>query len=357
MKQQPSFAHLLLSWFKKEARDLPWRHTKNPYFIWVSEMMLQQTTVATVIDFYKRWIKKYPSLKALALANEQEVLKMWQGLGYYNRAKNFHRAAKQVVEELAGNIPSCQRDLQQLPGLGPYASSAIASIAFNEKVVLIDANVRRVMMRLLSINKKISLKDDSAILKQLQIWINDCQEFGQFNEAMMELGALICRSKQPLCFQCPVHSYCKALKKGIQERIPRKETKKILAISAVVGIIKHKNKLLIQKRAEKGLWAGFWEFPGGKIKSTDGTKEEALKREVQEETGLSIDIKQKIGTATHFYTHYRVSLTAFECSCCDKNFVLKKNALWIPLKDLKKYPMPSGNVKIINQYLLKSSYK
>lgn len=356
MKHQHTFSHLLLSWFKKSARDLPWRHTKNPYFIWVSEMMLQQTTVSTVIDFYKRWIKKYPSIKAFALANEQEVLKMWQGLGYYNRVKNFHRSAKKVMEELGGVIPSCQKDLQKLPGLGPYASAAIASIAFNEKVVLIDANVRRVMMRVLFINKGISIKQEALILKQLQHWINDTQEFGRFNEAMMELGALICRSKQPLCFQCPVCSYCKAFQKGVQEQIPKRKIKKITNVLAVIGIIKHKNKVLIQKRGNKGLWAGFWEFPGGKLEPADASNEDALKREVKEETGLSIDIKQKIGQTTHFYTQYRVSLTAFECSCKENTAVLKENMKWVSLKDLKKYPMPSGNVKIINQYLLSKTY-
>lgn len=345
----PLFTKALLAWFKANARDLPWRRTKDPYHIWVSEMMLQQTTVSTVILYYERWIKRYPSVDKLASSDEQEVLKMWQGLGYYNRARNFHKAAHIVVDEHNGYLPEDPAVLMTLPGIGPYATAAISSIAFKKKLPVVDANVRRVMMRVLMIKDKISTRHDEIITKTLNDLIST-KEPGDFNEAMMEIGALICKPKEPSCNQCPVARYCKAYQEGIQELIPEPVNKIIEEIQAVVGIIRVKKKLLIQQRPQKRLLAGLWEFPGGKVEKSDRSPGKALEREIFEETGLHVAVGKRIGQVTHFYTRFKVYLTAFVCEPVGK-VILKESMRLVTTEELKKYPMPSGSAKIIEKYL------
>lgn len=348
-KRSPAFTKDLLTWFTVNARDLPWRKTKDPYYIWVSEMMLQQTTVSTVIPYYERWIRRYPSVDKLASSDEQEVLKMWQGLGYYNRARNFHKAARIVVEKYNGHLPQDPSELMALPGIGPYATAAISSIAFKRILPVIDANVRRVMMRILLIRDKISTAHDAKILMALNKFIS-LKEPGNFNEAMMEIGALICKPKEPSCNQCPLSAYCKAYQKDVQELIPEPVNKVIEEIQAVVGIIRFNNKLLIQQRPNKGLLAGLWEFPGGKVEKTDKSLGEALKREIKEETGLEVTLGKKLGQVTHFYTRFKVLLTAFVCEPVGK-VSLKENMRLVTKEELKKYPMPSGSAKIIEKHL------
>ncbi len=347
--QYPLFTKALLAWFKANARALPWRKTKDPYRIWVSEIMLQQTTVSTVILYYERWIKRYPSVEKLALSDEQEVLKMWQGLGYYNRARNFHKAARIVVDKHNSCVPENPEELNALPGIGPYATAAISSIAFKKILPVVDANVRRVMMRVLLIKDKISTKHDEIITKTLNDLIST-KEPGDFNEAMMEIGALICKPKEPSCNQCPVAKYCKAYQEGVQELIPEPVSKIIEEIQAVVGIIKVNKKLFIQQRPQKGLLAGLWEFPGGKVEKSDKNHTKALEREIFEETGLQVTVGKRIGQVTHFYTRFKVHLTAFVCEPVGK-VTLKENMRLVTTEELKKYPMPSGSAKIIERYL------
>ncbi len=340
---------MLLTWYDSHRRDLPWRRTKDPYEIWTSEVMLQQTTVAAVLGYYERWLERFPTMKSLAQADIRDVLKTWQGLGYYNRAKNFHRAAQIVIDKFGGELPQDPETLKTLPGFGPYTVGAVLSIAFNKPVTIVDANVRRVFQRILAVQKPGS-DFDKNLYKLLESVISR-QSPGDFNQGLMELGALVCRSKEPACNICPVKKFCKAYQKGIQELIPEPQKLKTENIRAVVAIIKKRDKILIQKRPDKGLLADLWEFPGGKIDSKDKDLKSGLKREIFEELGCASTILKYLGKVNHAYTQFRVELSVFEAIVAD-DFILGKNMRWATGKDLKNmYPMPSGSAKIIKDIL------
>ncbi len=341
-----SFAPDLLRWYNKHKRDLPWRRTQNPYHIWVSEMMLQQTTVNAVIPFYERWLKTFPTVQALAKADIHDVLKAWQGLGYYNRAKNLHKAAQIVAKEYEGVLPQDPVLVRQLPGFGPYSTGSVLSIAYDKPLTIIDANVRRVVMRLLALEGFADTKQDKRIEEFLNKVLPQ-KKAGDFNQALMELGALVCRNKEPLCILCPVSKYCRAYAQGKQEIIPEPKKKEIKDVEAVIGIIKKGNKYFIQKRPSKGLLADLWEFPGGKVEAGE-SKVAALTRELQEEIDTKVIKARHLFDVTHFYTQFRVKLSVFECVCAAYP---KADAThqWATLKELHQYPMPSGSAKIVEK--------
>jgi len=344
-----SFARHLTCWYAKNKRDLPWRSTRDPYKIWISEIMLQQTTVNTVIAYYEKWFKSFPTVHDLAKAPIQTVLKQWQGLGYYNRAKNLHKAAVVLINEHKGIIPKDPEIIRSLPGFGPYTTGSVLSIAYDVPLTIIDANVRRVVMRLLALpgvaDTKQDLKVNEFLLKVLPV-----KSVGDFNQALMELGALVCRSKEPLCILCPVSKYCKAYKIGKQEIIPETKKKVLKDIQAVIAIIKKGNKYFIQKRPSKGLLADLWEFPGGKVKEGELNKN-ALARELKEELGAQLKSSQHLFDVKHFYTQFRVNLSVFLCELYEEP---KTNIThqWVTIKNFSKYPMPSGSVKIIEKLVL-----
>lgn len=347
----PPFAKTLTAWYLKNARDLPWRRTKDPYKIWISEIMLQQTTVSAVIPYFEKWTHKFPDVKALAQAPIQEILAQWQGLGYYNRAKNLHRSAQIIVDEHQSQIP-CEPDvIRKLPGFGPYTTGAVLSIAFDKKLSIIDANVRRVVMRLLSIEGVADVKHDKRVLEFLLTVLPD-KGVGDFNQALMELGALVCRSKEPVCVQCPVSKFCLAYKEGRQELIPTPKKRIVKDINAVIAIIEHKGKFFIQKRPSKGLLADLWEFPGGKIEEGE-TPKEALLREVKEEIGISPKSVKHLFDVQHFYTQFRVKLSVWRF---DPQDIIPPDETrkWLNPNDFYKYPMPSGSAKIVEKIFKKS---
>lgn len=340
-----TITRLLLSWYQHNKRDLPWRRSKDPYMIWVSEVMLQQTTVATVIPYYERWVKAFPTIADVAKARETKLLKMWQGLGYYNRVRNFHKAAKIVRSEYAGQLPDDPQTLKKLPGFGAYTTAAVLSIAFDQKLTLIDANVRRVAMRLLAIEGKGSSAIDERIHAFL-LKLLPAKKAGDFNQALMELGALICRSKNPLCSLCPLKNDCRAYAKGIQEIIPAVKKKILTEIDVVVGIFKKDNKIFMQKRPANGLLAGMWEFPGGKIEKGE-TAPQALIRELKEELGILVKVGHVLAATKHFYTEFKVSLSAYGCEI-QEGAIDSAQGRWLKSSDLTRYPMPSGTSKIID---------
>jgi A/G-specific adenine glycosylase len=346
-----TFSVKLLKWYHAHARELPWRTTKDPYKIWVSEAMLQQTTVKAVIDYYHTWLKTFPDVQSLAKAPVEKVLKAWQGLGYYNRARNFHKAAQIVVEKYDGEVPKDPEVLRGLPGFGPYMSASVASIAFDVKIPLVDANVRRVIMRTLNIHGPAVSALDGKILKFLNAVMPD-HDCGDFNQALMELGAMICTTKEPKCNMCPVQSSCKAFEKGCQELIPEPKKVSLNEITAVIGLIHKGSKYLIQQRPEQGLLAGMWEFPGGKVESQkDKGLKTALMREIFEELGQECLVGDEFCRVRHYYTTNKVQLIAFHVTLTGDKFKLKTNMRWAGLKDLKKYPMPSGSAKIVEKLL------
>jgi A/G-specific adenine glycosylase len=344
-KNAYEFQTKLKSWYTAHHRDLPWRRERDPYKIWVSEIMLQQTTVQAVIPYFIRWMELFPDMFTLSKAPLQKVLKAWQGLGYYQRAKNLHQAAKIIMRDFGGQIPQNYDDLRNLPGFGPYTTAAVLSIAFDKPFLTIDANTRRVLMRLLKRAQKAAPGIDRN-LQHVFAPILPQRHPGIFNQALMELGSLVCRSKNPQCLLCPLPEFCSAYKSGEQEVIPIPEKRSYKKIDAVIGIIEKKGKFLIQKRPSSGLLADLWEFPGGKIKKRE-TAEQALKREIKEEIGGEIFQERFLTKVRHSYTQYQVSLHAYSCSLKKNPILDRTRHRWVSLKGLRQYPFPSGSAKVI----------
>lgn len=340
-----TFAPSLLKWYYKHKRDLPWRRTKDPYRIWVSEMMLQQTTVTAVIPFYERWFQSFPTLDDLAKAELQQVLKVWQGLGYYARAKNLHKAANVVRQQHGGILPRDPQAVRALPGFGPYSTGSVLSIAYDLPLKIIDANVRRVVMRILARQGLADTKQDKAVEEFLHT-VFPQKSAGDFNQALMELGALVCR-KEPLCILCPVNKSCRAFAQGIQDIIPTPKQRTIKDVSAVIAIIEKQGKFFIQKRPPKGLFADLWEFPGGKIEKGE-SKVRALAREVKEELNVKVVSSRHLFDVVQFYTQFRANLSVFYCKT-DQWPRTDSTHKWVGLSALHQYPMPSGSAKIVDK--------
>jgi A/G-specific adenine glycosylase len=340
------FSRALLPWYQKNARDLPWRHTRDPYKIWISEIMLQQTTVATVISYYERWIKIFPRLPDVAAAHLSKILTTWQGLGYYQRARNIHKTAKLICKKYNGQFPSDRDVLRSFPGFGPYTTGAVLSIAFDQREPIIDANVRRVVMRFLSLKGEADTKKDRSIYSFLDV-VMPFRDMSSFNQALMELGALVCVSGEPLCAVCPMARSCRAYQKKLQNAIPLVRQKSIHKIEAAVAIIKDQGKYYLQKRPSGGLLAGMWEFPGGKIKVLENPRE-ALKRELKEELGVCIRSARCLFTVQHAYTKFRVKLHVFECSV-DSLPRQDQTHRWVRPGAFKKIPLPAATVKVIDK--------
>jgi A/G-specific adenine glycosylase len=342
----------LLAWYKRNQRSLPWRETSDPFRIWISEIMLQQTQVDTVIPFYHRFLKTFSTISSLARAPLQKVLKVWENLGYYSRAGNIHAAARMIVEKFGGQVPDNMEALQTLPGVGLYTAGAILSIAYGQAIPAVDGNVRRILCRLFAIRKPV---DDAQVQKQLQKLAASLipgKHPGDFNQALMDLGATICKAKNPDCSRCPVACHCQARLRDLQNVLPI--TRKAPAIphrqSAAAVIRNSKGMLLVVQRPASGLLASLWKLPGGFIKSGDDT-ENSLRRSVKEELGISIQPGKHLASVNHAYTHFRITLRAYECR------LLKgapkplgcQNWRWASLTDLKKLPLSKIDRMIVSQ--------
>jgi len=350
MTRQSGFSRKLFKWYTVHHRELAWRQTSDPYKIWISEIMLQQTTVPAVVPYYEKWLSKFPDVQTLSDAPMQQVLKAWQGLGYYQRAKNLHRSARILLDKYEGNIPEDYEELIKLPGFGPYTTAAILSIAYDKPYPVIDASVRRVWMRLMGLRKEATPKVDEDILQFMKPFLPPAK-MGTFNQALMELGSLVCRPKSPLCLLCPVQEYCNAFILGEQEIIPRPQKRSYHKIEAVIGVMEKRGKYLIQKRPPSGLLSDLWEFPGGKRRK-DETLEEALRREIREELDAEVDRIQLLTQVNHSYTQFQVKLYAFLCLLKTAPSLSKDGHRWVSLRGMRKYPFPSGSAKII-QFLEK----
>lgn len=344
-----TFHSRLLNWYKTVKRDMPWRKTVDPYRILVSEFMLQQTQVKTVIPYYEKWIKSFPTIKKLASTSESNVLKHWEGLGYYSRARNLRNSAILIQKNYAGKVPDSLEEIQKLPGVGHYTAGAVLSIAYDKKVPALDGNVKRVLSRLFLLKENGSNKKSENKLWETMDTLLPEKDCGDFNQAFMELGATICLPQNPCCEVCPLKGFCQAKQKGKQKQFPPpKKATEITSIQVCAAVIFNKSRVYIQKRKAGGLMGGLWEFPGGKMNPGE-TEEECLRREIKEELGLSIRIGKKIMTHRHSYTRFRVTLNVYHChihsgtlspSACDE-------WKWVNSETLNQYPFPAANVKII----------
>lgn len=340
-KLKRTFQNKLLTWYRKNARDLPWRETKDPYQIWVSEIMLQQTRVETVIPYYTRWMTVFPTLHSLAKARQDQVLSGWEGLGYYSRARNLHQASKIVVEEYQGKLPQDSVSLQTLPGIGRYTAGAIASIAFGIDAPVLDGNVRRVYARYFNISTPLQTSGTERILWQIAQELLPGGSAGEFNQALMELGALICHPKNPDCENCPLAESCLANNLNLQENRPvRKKKSPLPHLQVTAAVFQENGKVFLAKRPTDGLLGGMWEFPGGKQKDKE-TLPDTLRREIREELRVPISVGEALGVYHHAYTHYKVTLHAFYCSLNSRDIQLTfhTESAWVSLDSLANYPM------------------
>jgi A/G-specific adenine glycosylase len=307
--------------------------------------MLQQTTVQAVLPYYERWLRLFPDIRSLAGASLQRVLKAWEGLGYYLRAKNLHRAAQIVTEKYGSRLPQTYEELGRLPGFGPYITAAVLSIAFGRPYPVLDANVRRVLMRLLRMKGAPGAQTEKILRQSLAAAFRPTRP-AEFNQSLMELGALICRPKNPRCLICPVQDYCSAFAAGEQEVIPAPRRRSSKKIQAVVGIIRRNGKYLIQKRPPAGLLPDLWEFPGGKRQGRERL-EDCLRREIKEELGAEVIAAKRLLKVRHSYTQFNVTLYAYETIIRNPPARPTNNCRWVTLRALKRYPFPSGSARIV----------
>ena len=355
MKPGSRLATALLSWYDAGKRELPWRDHPDPYAVLVSEFMLQQTTVPAVIPYFEKWMKVYPTVKDLSDAEPSQVLRSWEGLGYYSRARNLHTAAREIVSEYGGEVPSDPHELKKLPGVGDYTAAAVASIAYGIKAPALDANNLRVWSRLLA-------SSDRKRITRVFARVLPASRPGDFNQALMDLGSSICTPKNPDCPACPFAPWCRAFRTEAVSEYPQKKARPDTThIEAAIGIIVRDEMVLVQRRPETGLMAGLWEFPGGKIGKATGhgdaetrrrgdtsleTPEEAVIREVREETGLRIQVCEKLGVFNHSYTRFRVKLHVFICKR-KAGTVHNPTARWVTLQEMEGLAMPSVNRRIV----------
>ena len=346
----------LLKWFSENSRDLPWRKTTDPYAIWVSEIMLQQTQVKTVIPYWERWMKRFPNITSLANSNEDELIKLWEGLGYYSRVRNMRKAAKDIVEVYGGKFPCDLKHVLSLPGVGRYTGGAICSIAYNQPEPIVDGNVVRVLTRLIGIeesSKSKSVVDRlwsvAADLVRHSMSLNKSKQrnASSFNQAMMELGALVCTPRNPLCANCPLKGRCIARKKNKIEIIPMMPKRVRLTKRRFFGfVVCWRNKIFIQRRPRLGVNAGFWEFPNWEV---DTTAEAAHVAKVNLSLGL-VDL-DPLCIINHSITRYRNRLEMFVIESTEKPSLAKLNGQWISESKLEGLPLTSAHRKVVNKII------
>ncbi|NND71370.1 MAG: A/G-specific adenine glycosylase [Rhodothermales bacterium] len=354
-----AFREPLIEWFQHNQRDLPWRGTdRDPYAVWLSEIMLQQTRVDQMLPFYRRFLNAYPTICSLASASLDDVLLLWEGLGYYSRCRNLHKAAQIVCENHAGVLPGSATELETLPGIGPYTAAAIASTVYGEVRPAIDGNVKRVLSRVFTIEESIDSTDGLQKVAEAAARLIDITYPGEFNESMMELGATICLPREPLCPDCPVNTVCTAFRTGTQMDFPRRSArKKVPTYEIAVAIVFDvSNRIFIQRRPENGMLGGLWEFPGGKRKAGEPLEKTCL-RELSEETGFSATITGELDTVRHAYSHLKVKISPFVCrldeqsppariSISEDGTGTPGDFRWIEIDEIRDFAFPRANRKI-----------
>ena len=351
----PPLASLLLPWWDTSRADLPWRRTVDPYAIWIAEVMLQQTQIATVMPYYARWLARFPTVEALAAASLDDVLKAWEGLGYYSRARNLHAAAQRIVADHGGRLPDTLTDLLKLPGVGRYTAGAVASIAYGVRAPVLDGNVIRVLSRVFDVADDVTQPATRERLWQLADDLVSATRPGDFNQALMELGQAICVPQAPRCLICPLAAICLARQRGTQlerpVRPPRKRTPHYDVVAAVIWRDREPTpdgQFLIAQRPHAGLLGGLWEFPGGKVEASE-TLPDALRREIEEELAIAVTPGDFLVEVAHAYTHFRITLRAFHAAYLggEPQHLGVANHAWVTLNEVERYAFAVTDRKII----------
>lgn len=338
----------LLRWYRRNARDLPWRRTRNPYRVWVSEVLLQQTRIEAALPYYERFIRAFPTVGALAAAGESRVLKLWEGLGYYSRARNLLKAAK-ILAAREGRLPQTAEEWQRLPGVGRYTANAIASIAFDQCAPVLDGNVKRVLTRLFNIRRNIDKPATMRLLWPVAEKLVPPRAPGDFNQAMMELGARICIPRAPRCDRCPLGRICEARALGRQTMLPIRRAKKPLPHYHIVAAAILKNgRYLLGKRRSGDMLGGLWEFPGGKVEVGENHAQ-ALAREIREELAIKIAIGPLVASVVHSFSHFKMTLHLYRCRhLCGKPQPRHHSEIaWVGSAQFKRYAFPAADRKLL----------
>jgi A/G-specific adenine glycosylase len=329
------FASNLLKWYRANKRSLPWRGHADPYAVWVSEIMLQQTRVETVVPYFLRWMRTFPTIRRLARASERQVLNQWEGLGYYARARNLRRAAQLLVKRFGGELPGDVESLRTLPGIGRYTAGAIASMAFGQDEAALDGNIRRVLARVFNVSEAANSPAGEMILWELATRNLPKGHAGDYNQAMMDLGATICVPTKPRCPICPVRGVCEALKLGIQEERPVLKAKKTVPHHVyVAAVILRKGRVLLVRRPSNGLLGGMWEFPNGKVQ---GSLLRGLEKTIRRLYALDLRLSEPLGVVRHGYSHFTAEVHVFACEL--KAEFDNADSHWVTVKKLDEYPM------------------
>jgi A/G-specific adenine glycosylase len=339
----------LIHWYARNRRSLPWRETADPYRIWVSEVMLQQTRVNTVIPYYHKFLGRFPDIERLAGADLQDVLKAWEGMGYYGRARNLHRAAERVCRDFGGRIPDQWEEFRDLPGVGDYIAAAVLSIAFQKPYAVADGNAKRVLARVFLMDEPVNDAAAHRVFRELAGRLLDPVAPGTFNQALMELGATVCLPRHPACPECSIRTECEARERDRTDQYPKRIRKKHTPEYEIgVGVVFKGDRVLITRRQPEGLLGGLWEFPGGKVLKGE-TPEQACVREIREEVNLSVEVLSFLTTVRHAYTHFRIRMHVFCCRFLSGRVRLNgpEDHRWIRLTELDRYPFPKANHKFM----------
>lgn len=340
-------AQVLLDWYAQNQRDLPWRKTRDPFAIWVAEVMLQQTQVQTVIPYYERFLARFPSVEALASADLAEVLALWQGLGYYARARNLHQAAQIIASQYGGNLPRERDTLLALPGIGEYTADALLSIAFDQDLIAIDGNVKRVLARLLNYVERVDTIRGKRALRNYGQALLPPGQARLFNQALMDLGAMVCTPEAPLCAVCPLRAFCKAYAKGTVLQIPKRKARvPVPQVEMVAALICRGDRWLMVRRKPTGLLGGLWELP-----ALQGESPEAVLEALQQALSLKVEIGRYLLRVIHPYSHFRLGMQVYACDAQGEPALPADSPwdaiAWVAGEDLERYGVTGVSVKAL----------